>query len=157
MDGTTTILSYWFETFDVDWKTTPIDSWLGIYDSIVDVPEHLDVLREYRDTFLLTSEKGKHYVDALYRNSNEALQLLRNNPRLLKKSNLLLHHNIDAVRDVLATGTGHIDDTREILAFLGMAKEYADGELGALINAIIQEIYSHVGTGESFLGFNFVQ
>jgi len=157
IDGDNKYYTYWFETFDVDWKTTSLDSWISVYGSIFDEPDHLDVLRAYRDNYLEKSNSGKKYVDVIYRNSESALNLLLDNPQLLTKTNDLINRHIDAVISVLQQGESDIYNTDSILSYLSNVQEKSSGELLDLVTEIIEEIEFHREHGEPFLGLNFVQ
>jgi hypothetical protein len=77
------------------------EGWKTAYNTLFDSPSDLDLLRQYRNEFLIKTAKGKLYTRLLYNRSEKALQVLLQNPELMMEAKHLIEANKDAVSEVL--------------------------------------------------------
>lgn len=62
--------------------------WSRAYSTLFDSSSDLELFREYRDAFLSKTSQGEHYTIMLYRSSEEALEVLLDNPELMLEARL---------------------------------------------------------------------
>lgn len=143
-----------FATGEYGWATGGGPSpWGAAYVTLFDTPSDLDLLRQYRDEVLTTTAKGKLYATLLYENSDEALDVLLDNPRLLYKAKNLIEANMDAVLAVLDGSTGVIYNTNEIISFLDAYARKSPRSLRFLVSTVKRSMLQSQRRGTLFLGF----
>jgi hypothetical protein len=81
--------------------TTEEKTWETVYNTLLDSPSDLELLRQYRDEILSNTTKGVIYKTLLYKFSKQALQVLLSNPKFMYQAKVLIEPNGDAVLDVL--------------------------------------------------------
>jgi hypothetical protein len=137
----------------IDYITVSTEGWEGAYDSLFRHPSDLTLLRQYRDEFLIKTIKGKLYTKLLYNRSEEALQVLLQNPELMMEAKHLIEANKDAVSDVLHGNEGVIYNTDEIVSFLKAYARKSPPGLKLLAITVEKEMLRQQRQGEKFLGF----
>jgi hypothetical protein len=128
-------------------------SWPQVYIRIFDNPSDLELLREYRDRILSKKARGRRYKKLLYKNSEEALAVLLNNPELIDQAKDLIYANIFAVEDVLHGHEGIIYNTEEIAAFLNAYAKKAPPKLKILAKVVKRQILKRQRKNKLFFGF----
>ena len=143
--------SFYWQTLDIDYEI----EWKTAYNGLFDSPSDLELLRQYRDEFLSKTKKGELYKRLLYKNSEEALQVLLANPELMMEANNLIDTNKDAVTQVLNGNEGVIYKTDEIVSFLKAyaGKSKSSRGLKILANMIAREMLIKQKQCKPFLGF----
>ncbi|NIQ39262.1 MAG: hypothetical protein GTN81_11805 [Proteobacteria bacterium] len=129
------------------------DGWETAYVDLFESQSDLDILREYRDEFLMKTRKGRLYTRLLYKYSEEALEVLLANPELMPEAAHLITENPEAVSDVLAGHEGVIHNSREISSFLKAFTQRSPRALRFWTNIIRWEIRMERRWGRPFLGF----
>ncbi len=89
----------------------------------------------------------------LYRNSQQALQVLLADPALMVRARNLIKADINAAEAVLKGGVGEIYNTDGIIAFLHDFAEKAPLDLKLLSMTVQNELQTSKQTGELFFGF----
>lgn len=138
-------------------------SWRVAYGVLFGDLSDLALLRHYRDEFLTKTKKGKLYTGFLYKNSEDALKVLLNNPQLMLQAKELIDANKDAVSEVLNGNTGFIYNTDEILSFLRAFAKKAPLSLKVLAYLVRREmlkkrmvrrgVWKNRNKGNLFFGF----
>jgi len=132
---------------------TPVQqSWQGAYSELFDDQSDLDLLRQYRDNFLIRKESGRLYTKLLYRSSEEALEVLLTNPKLMLRAEKLIEANKDAVAEVVSGNRGVIYNTDEIVSFLDAYARKSSAPLKLLAITVKREMLEKQEQGEPFLG-----
>ena len=132
---------------------SPCVVWGRAYNTLFDSPSDLELLRQYRDEFLIKTTKGKLYTKLLYNRSEKALQVLLANPELMMEAKHLIEANKDAVSDVLNGNEGVIYNTDEIVSFLKAYARKSPPGLKILANMIRSNMLTNQRQGKPFLGF----
>jgi|LGVE01.1.fsa_nt_gb hypothetical protein len=127
--------------------------WQTAYNTLLDSPSDLELLRQYRDEILSKTTKGKMYKNLLYMNSEEALEGIFDNPALMLKAKWLIEVNKDAVSEVLSGNKGVIYNTNEIISFLDAYAKESPPVLKTLANMVKREMLRKQRQGKLFLGF----
>ena len=127
--------------------------WSEAYKLLFKNPSELELFRQYRDELLVKSDQGKQYADSLYKCSEEALNVLLNNPHLMRKAQSLIEANKDAVSEVLDGNEGVIHNTDEITSFLAAYARKSPPALKVLAHMVRKEMLKKQKQGELFLGF----
>jgi Zn-dependent metalloprotease len=127
--------------------------WLSAYPTLLDAPSDLKLMRQYRDDVLAKTSRGRLYTGLLYRSSEKALEVLKNNPELMARASGLIHVNKDAIADVLAGREGVIYNTDEIVAFLGDYAKKSPPGVKFFANMVKLAILKHKKQNKLFLGF----
>jgi hypothetical protein len=131
----------------------PPNYWPQTESAMVSSDSDLALLRQYRDEYLQRSTKGKLYNELLYENSEEALQVLQDNPELVLRAKELIEANIDAVCEVLNGNMGTVRRADEIAAFLEDFAERSPATLKVLTRVVKQDMQSKFKRKRAFLGF----
>ncbi len=127
--------------------------WASAYVTLLSLPSDLSMMRQYRDDILYKTSAGKLYVEELYKNSEEALKVLNDNPELMNRAGELIQANKDAVADVLAQGNGTIHDTDAITDFLADYAKASPSDLRFLVNKVRVDMKKHKQEKKQFFGF----
>lgn len=127
--------------------------WLSAYPTLLDAPSDLKMMRQYRDEVLAKSSRGRLYKGLLYRNSEKALAVLKNNPELGARASGLIHVNKGAISDVLAGQAGVIYNTDEIVAFLGDYAQKSPPGVKFFAKMVSVAMMKNKNRGKLFLGF----
>ncbi len=136
-----------------DYITVTGNRWVGAYKTLFSDRSDLRLLRRYRDQFLTKTFRGRLFTNLLYRNSEEALQILLDNPYLMKKARHLIKTNRNAVIAALKGNKGTIYNTDEIVFFLAKFARKAPPDLRRLAIAVKREMVRKQRHGRKFLGF----
>jgi hypothetical protein len=140
-------------TYDYAFKTYGKSGWQGAYSVLFEDQSDLDLMRQYRDEFLIKRESGRLFTRLLYESSEEALEVLLNNPRLISKARRLIEANRDAVAEVVDGNRGVIYNTDEITSFLDAYARKSPASLKLLTTTVKKEMLEKQEQGEPFLGF----
>ena len=127
--------------------------WTLIYPTLVDTSSDLKVMRQYRDEVLAKSMRGRLYTRLLYNSSEEALEVLQNNPRLKRRAARLISQNKAAIEDVLEGGEGVLHNSDRIIAFLGAYARKSPPGLKFFAKMVKIAMQKHKKQGKPFLGF----
>jgi Zn-dependent metalloprotease len=127
--------------------------WGLAYPTLVDTPSDLKLMRRYRDQVLAKTIRGRIYTNLLYRSSEDALDVLHNNPGLMAQAAELISVNKYAISDVLAGGGGVLYNTDEIVTFLGAFARKSPLALRFCAILVKLEMIQHKKKGIRFLGF----
>lgn len=127
--------------------------WDMAYNGLFDNPETLELFRAYRDQHLLRDGKGRLFTQWLYSSSDEALDVLLENPELMAEAKSLIEINKGAVKEALNGKTGTIRNTEEIIAFIDAYAQEAPPRLKALSHLIKAHIALQRKMAQTFLGF----
>ena len=127
--------------------------WSLVYPTLVDTPSDLKLLRRYRDEVMANSVRGRLYTRLLYTNSEAALKVLQDNPTLMTHAAQLIAVNKSAIEDVLNGGEGVLQNTDEIVTFLGAYARQSPAGLKFFVNMVKSGIIRHKLMGRPFLGF----
>ncbi len=149
-DGHSNNLGFGMFNFSV---TNQKNEWLSAYQELLDTPSDLDMMRQYRNEILSKTNTGKLYVEELYKNSEEALKVLNDNPELMNRAGELIQANKDAVADVLAQGNGTIYDADAITNFLADYAKASPPDLRFLVNKVRVDMKKHKQEKKQFFGF----
>lgn len=127
--------------------------WTLVYPTLVDSSEDLKMMRQYRDEVLAKSMRGRLYTRLLYKSSEEALEVLQNNPRLKRRAARLISKNKAAIEDVLEGGEGVLHNSDRIIAFLGAYARKSPPGLKFFAKMVKIAMQKHKKQGKPFLGF----
>ena len=127
--------------------------WGLAYDALFESTSDLDTLREYRDEILSKKARGRRFRKLLYKNSEDALDVLLDNPELISQARHLIEANKDAVIDALNGKKGVIHNTDEIIAFLKEFGKKSPPRLKALAKLVRKVMLRKKRKGKLFLGF----
>jgi hypothetical protein len=127
--------------------------WDAAYNAMFNNWSDLGLLQRYRDEVLNKTKNGSRYTNLLYRHSQEALEVLLFNPRLMLRAKALIEANRDAVSQVLNGMEGMIHDTEEIVTFLDALAAKSPAGLRSLAVRVKSEMLRKQKRGEPFLGF----
>ena len=127
--------------------------WALIYPTLVDTSTDLKMMRQYRDEVLAKSIRGRLYTRLLYQSSEEALEVLQDNPRLKRRAARLISRNKAAIEEVLAGGEGVLQNSNQIIAFLGAYARKAPPGLKFFARMVKIAMQKHKKRGKPFLGF----
>jgi hypothetical protein len=128
-------------------------AWETVYNTLFDSPSDLELLRQYRDEILSNTTKGVIYKTLLYNSSEEALEVMLNNPELMSQAKALIKYNTDAVLDVLDGYEGIIYNTDEIVAFLDAYAKKSPQILKILAYIVKWDMLRKQRQGKLFHGF----
>ncbi len=134
----------------------PIKSWFSVYNRLAMGPSELMLVRKFRDTVLPSAENGKLYIRMLYENSDEALQVLLENPELVQAMSNLMKANMGAVEQAVQGNDAVISDTEETINFLDAFARKAPESLRKLIYMVKADLIEKQRKGEQFFGFQVV-
>ena len=93
------------------------------------------------------------YKTLLYMSSEEALEVLLDNPELMLEAKDLIEANKDAVSEVLNGNEGVIYNTDEIISFLDAYAKESPPDLKILANMVKSDMLRKQSNGKLFLGF----
>lgn len=127
--------------------------WQTAYNTLFDSPSDLELLRQYRDEILSKTTKGKRYKTLLYLSSEEALEVLLDNPELILEAKDLIEANKDAVSEVLNGNEDVIYNTDGIICFLDAYAKKSPPVLKILANMVKRDMLRKQRQGKLFLGF----
>ncbi len=127
--------------------------WATAYGALFDSESDLDLMRRYRDDILMRMKRGRLFTRLLYKNSEEALEVLNGSPELMSEAAHLLSTNIDAVNQVLNGDEGVIYNTEEVISFLDAYAREASPSLRELAEMVREIMRIKKRRGEKFLGF----
>jgi Zn-dependent metalloprotease len=127
--------------------------WALIYPTLVDTPTDLEVMRQYRDEILSQSIRGRLYTRLLYQSSEDALEVLQDNPRLKRRAARLISKHKAAIEDVLAGGEGVLYNSNQIISFLGAYARKSPPGLKFFAKMVKIGMQKHKKRGKPFLGF----
>ena len=127
--------------------------WGAAYDVIFDNSSDLELFRQYRDEFLSNRTRGVTYKTLLYMFSEQALEVLLNNPELMTQAKVLIEANRDAVLDVLYGCEGIIYSTDQIAAFLNAYAQKSPPILKIMVYIIRWDMLQKQRRGVLFFGF----
>jgi hypothetical protein len=150
---TRVIVSFTERTLVLDDLAFVQEGWRKAYDALLDSTSDLDTLRAYRDEILSQKARGRLYKKLLYNNSEDALEVLLDNPELISQARYLIETNKDAVFDVLNGKKGVIHNTDEIIAFLKAFSKKSPPRLKALAKLVKRGMLRKKRKGKLFLGF----
>jgi hypothetical protein len=150
---TKVIVSFTGTTLVLDDLAFVKEGWGKAYDAMLDSSSDLDMLREYRDEILSKKARGRLYKKLLYKNSEDALEVLLDNPELIAQARDLIEANKDAIFDVLNGDVGVIYNTDEIIAFLKAFGKKSPRRLKALTKLVKKGMLRKKRKGKLFLGF----
>lgn len=153
--SSTTTYSSSSTTTYVPTSTTTINDyiWPTAYNILFDDFSDLDILRQYRDEFLVDTEKGRIYIEWLYRFSDDIFTVLMDNPDMMRWASTLIKDNIDAVDAILNGNEGVIYNTDEIIYFLNAFSEKSPPVLRFFADIASLEILNKRKHGELYFGF----
>ena len=126
---------------------------MAAYPALLDAPSDLKMMRQYRDEVLIKTGRGRLYKGLLYRNSENALAVLKTNPELMARASALIQINKGAISDVLAGREGVIYNTDEIVAFLGDYAQESPPGVKVFAKMVSAAIMKKKKQGKLFLGF----
>jgi M6 family metalloprotease-like protein len=129
--------------------------WLGVYRLLPAGMAEMALLRKYRDTVLMNSDKGRVYTKLLYENSNEALQVFLTHPELTRTAGEIIRANRDAIEQALTGDDAVISNTDEIVNFLDALARVSPEPLEELAQMFKTDLIKKQEKGEKFLGFGF--
>jgi TusA-related sulfurtransferase len=154
-------------------RTSPI--WQTAYNTLFDSPSYLELLRQYRDKVLSKTTEGEMYKTLLYMRSEEALEVLLDNPELMLEVKNLIEANKDAVLEVQNSNEGvknlieanrdavlevqnsnegvMIYNTNKIISFLDAYAKESPPALKILANMVKWDMLRKQRQGKLFLGF----
>jgi DNA-binding beta-propeller fold protein YncE len=132
---------------------TVTDEWQAVYNTLFASPSDLELLREYRDEVLSKKARGRRFKKLLYKNSEEALAVLLDNPEMMDKMQALIYTNIEAVQDVTIGLKGTIYNTGEIADFLEAYAQKAPPRLRFLVKVVKRQMLRKQREGKLFFGF----
>lgn len=138
-------------------STSCIGSWLGAYKKLSMGPSELVLLRKYRDTVLTSTDNGKLYNSLLYENSTEVLQVLLENPELVKAASKLMKANMGAIDQAVQGNDAVVSNTNEIINFLDVFASKSPEPLRKLMNMVKTDLIEKQNRGEKFLGFRLLE
>jgi hypothetical protein len=127
--------------------------WQPAYKRLFENSDDLEVFRAYRDEVLSTTAKGRKNTDLLYKNSEEALAVLLDNPELMAQAKALIDANKDAVWDVTNGYKGIIYNTEEIIDFLDAYAKAAPPKLRFLAKMVKRQMLKKRRNNQLFFGF----
>jgi Zn-dependent metalloprotease len=127
--------------------------WATLYAQLLKKQSDLELLRRYRNEILMDSGFGILYTRLLYESSEDALEVLNQNPELISRAANLITFNIDAVSVVLDGGEGVIHNTDDIISFLQDYARKSSGALRLLANKVRHKMEKCRASGEPFLKF----
>ncbi len=127
--------------------------WLSAYPTLLDAPSDLKMMRQYRDDVLAKTGRGRLYTGLLYRSSDKALGVLKDNPELMARASGLIRVNKGAISDVLAGRVGVIYNTAEIVTFLGDYAQKSPAGVKFFAKMVRAAMIKHKKQGRLFLGF----
>jgi len=128
--------------------------WGRAYSLLFDpTSDQLEMMRAYRDEILSKTAKGRKYKNLLYNNSEEALEVLLENPGLIAQAKDLIAANRGALANVLKGSKGIIHNTDEIVAFLDAYANEAPPALEALAKMVKRQMLEKQKSGKLFFGF----
>ena len=93
------------------------------------------------------------YTALIYLCSEEALEVLINNPELMLEAKYLIDANKDAVSEALIGNEGVIYNTDEIVSFLDAYAKKSPPDLKIFANVIKGRMLRKQQQGKLFLGF----
>ena len=150
-------IDYWSDesisTIEVVDYSINYPNWGTAYSTLFDSSSELELLRQYRDKILSRTTKGEMYKTLLYISSEEALEVLLDNPELMLEAKYLIEANKDAVLGLLNGYEGLIYNTDEIISFLDAYAEKSLPALKILAKMVKKEMITKQERGELFLGF----
>ncbi|WP_373510741.1 hypothetical protein [Thiocapsa sp.] len=101
----------------------------------------------------MSSHQGRLYTTLLYSQSEEALQVLLDNPRLLDMASALVLSNQDAVVAALQGKPAQIGETQAIVTFLNDFAAKSPPALRALVKGVVTQMILQQRRGGQFFGF----
>jgi len=127
--------------------------WETAYDAMFDNRTDLLMFRMYRDKILSKTLKGEKHINLLYKNSEDALEILTENPELMLKAKHLVNTCKNALYEVLSGNEGVIHNTSEIISFLDLYAKKSPRSLRLLANIVKEEMLAKQKKGKPFFGF----
>jgi hypothetical protein len=132
--------------------TQPV-GWPTSYGALFEDRSLLELMREYRDEFLNKSFEGKLYTGFLYQMSDEALNVLIQNPDLMFEAKYLIEPNREAIVATLDGEEGMIYNTDEIISFLEAYAANSPPDLKTFVTLTKRKMVRRQEEGELFFGF----
>jgi hypothetical protein len=129
------------------------DPWDAAYRVMLEDSSTLGLLRSYRDQVLMRSERGRHYTELVYSHSEEALNVLLDNPRLMILAGELIELHRDALAAALEGEPAEVRDAGAVVDFLKNFAEEAPPVLGVLTIGIAKEVSHRQRAGGEMFGF----
>ncbi len=129
------------------------DGWEVGHSQLFDTSSEIDLFRQYRDEFLAGNKRGKLYTDLLYENSEQAIQVLMDNPELMERAKVLLQANQAGIFEVLNGNQAIVNNPDEIIAFLGDFGRKSPPTLKVLAKMVKREMLQKFRQGRPFIGF----
>jgi outer membrane protein assembly factor BamB len=126
--------------------------WTAAYARLFNKEGDLRLLREARGK-LVATPRGRSYINLLYGNSHEALNLLLKDPELLAQARSLIETNREAVQSMVRGKEGVVGDSGQVIDFLESFAAKSDGALAYLSRTIAREMREHREAQRPFLGF----
>ncbi|WP_373509346.1 hypothetical protein [Thiocapsa sp.] len=142
-------------TFGIQTARSPgvPDPWNAAYPVMLDHSSTLGLLRRYRDQVRMRSERWRHYAELFYSHSEEALNVLLDNPRLLIAAVELIDLYRDAFAAALEGGPAEVRHVGVVVSFLKNFAREAPPVLGVLAMGIANEVSHRKRAGEEIFGF----
>jgi len=140
-----------FETLNITWAMNMI--WEDVYTDLFDESADLELMRRFRDEIMTGMDGGERIVHDLYKHSDDALNLLLNNPELIIEAKQLIHENRDSLVKVLAGKESTVCDFEPIVRFLTICRDLAPVGLQGVIQDTISQIKHAEKSGKKFLCF----
>lgn len=128
-------------------------AWLSAYAAMSLTDEHLAVMRKFRDERLATSPEGKLFTEMLYRNSDEVLKVLMENPELLSSARTVLAANRLEILKSLRGEEAALKNPDDVVAFLDAFAAKSPTSLKMLAWMVKDELLRKKNRGEPLFGF----
>ena len=131
--------------------------WASIYDMMLgedEGEEDLSLLRSFRDEVLVPHQDGRKYVELLYKNSEEILDLFIEDPFLTLEVGELIDGLLPGIEDLLGGGIMKLS-TEEISRIESLLIQFED-EASPKLKATIRKVRRDIKKGNIFkqLGIN---
>lgn len=142
---------YW--TYQYGSAYGPSVDWYAAYRTMFPVAGDLALFRDYRDKVMAETAFGQFCSGMIYNQADNFLRVLLTHPRLLLQARQLVKANRGAVQSVVQGGYGVIENTDEVMGFIGGVGEAAPLDLRVFLNQLRNQMERHRASGEPFLGF----
>ncbi len=127
--------------------------WTYGYQQLFEDPTDVEFLRRFRDEFLVGNKKGKLYTDLLYENSEQALQVLLDNPDLILRAKELIEANQEGILEVLNGREAVVNNPGGIITFLDRFAAKSPATLKVLARMVKKDMLRKFRQGKPFIGF----
>ncbi|WP_028322949.1 C1 family peptidase [Desulfatiglans anilini] len=142
---------YW--TYQYGSAYGPSVDWYAAYRTMLPVPGDLALFRAYRDKVMEETAFGQFCSGMIYNQADNLLRVLLTHPRLLIQARQLVKANRAAVQSVVQGGFGTIENTDEVMQFMGDVADCSPLDLRVFLNQLETQMQRHRAAGEPFLGF----